>query len=60
MNSLKYLNIAGDDDELKEKEYPPCIRATVMQSDKLPVGSLTIITCMGLTFGRYVQAYNLV
>ncbi|CAB4013319.1 angiogenic factor with G patch and FHA domains 1 isoform X2, partial [Paramuricea clavata] len=48
----------GDDDELKEKEYPPCIRATVMQSDKLPVGSLTIITCMGLTFGRIETSNN--
>ena len=25
-----------------------------MESDKLSVGSLNIITCMGLTFGRYV------
>ncbi len=49
-----------DDDDVKEKEYPPCIRAIVMQSDKMPVGSLNIITCMGLTFGRYVQSFNLV
>ncbi|XP_028395800.1 angiogenic factor with G patch and FHA domains 1-like isoform X2 [Dendronephthya gigantea] len=50
-------NDAEDDDEeeVKEKKYPPCIRAIVMQSDKLPVGNLNIITCMGLTFGRYAE-----
>ena len=40
------------EDELEEKKYPPCIRAMVMQSDILPVGSLILITCLGLTFGR--------
>ena len=40
------------EDEVEEKKYPPCIRAIVMQSDILPVGSLNMITCIGLTFGR--------
>lgn len=30
----------------------PCVRAMVIQSDSLPVGSLFIITCTGGTIGR--------
>lgn len=42
----------SDNEEVEEKEYPPCIRAIVMESDKLSLGSLNIITCMGTTFSR--------
>ena len=53
---INYIPDDSDDDshneEAEEKEYPPCIRAIVMESDKLSLGSLNIITCMGTTFGR--------
>ena len=53
---INYIPDDSDEDspneEVEEKEYPPCIRAIVMESDKLSLGSLNIITCMGTTFGR--------
>jgi len=37
---------------LEMQNCTPCIRAMVMQSDCLAVGSLFIITCTGGTIGR--------
>ena len=50
-----YNHIDGIDDyftEVSSKQWPPCIRVIVKESDCLDAGSLFIITCSGTTIGR--------
>ena len=42
--------ITSEDEE--NKDYAPCIRAIVVASDSLKLGSLYLITCKGATIGR--------
>ncbi|XP_023223099.1 angiogenic factor with G patch and FHA domains 1-like [Centruroides sculpturatus] len=57
LDSSSCENNSSDTEELIEdedasKQWPPCIRVIVLESEKLQIGSLLLITYTGSTIGR--------